>query len=75
MEVPLGHYTSLAGTTDEIIQYLQGLESTGQALMTLGFVHFLRFLMVEVSEASHFANNLNNPGVDMEPENPVREYG
>ena len=46
------------GTKDEIIEYLRGPDRDGQALMTLGFVHMLRFLMVEVSEACHMASVL-----------------
>ncbi|CAE7787021.1 PDR6 [Symbiodinium sp. CCMP2592] len=45
---------------------MRHLEPGRQMLMTVGFVHLLRFLMVEVSEACHMASVLNNEPEDLE---------
>ena len=57
---------------DEIIEYMRGLSQERQVLMTLGFVHLLRFLMVEISEACHMASVLSQGGTEeLDPNDEV----
>ena len=42
-------------TLDEIIAFLQNQDRDTQAMMTLGFISLIRFLMAEVAEACHTA--------------------
>ena len=43
---------------DEIIAFLQNQDRDTQAIMTLGFISLIRFLMAEVAEACHTASVL-----------------
>ena len=45
-------------TLDEIIAFLQNQDRDTQAMMTLGFISLIRFLMAEVAEACHTASVL-----------------
>ena len=45
-------------TLDEIIAFLQNQDRDAQAMMTLGFISLIRFLMAEVAEACHTASVL-----------------
>ena len=45
-------------TLDEIIAFLQNQDRDTQAMMTLGFMSLIRFLMAEVAEACHTASIL-----------------
>ena len=45
-------------TLDEIIAFLQNQDRDTQAMMTLGFISLIRFLMTEAAEACHTASVL-----------------
>ena len=64
----------LGETHDEIVEYIRELDKSEQAIMTVSFVHLMRFLMVEVSEACHTASVLSNgPGDTGETDAPGEE--
>ena len=42
--------------TDEIVEYLRSQDRETQAIMTIGFISLVRFLMAEIAEACHTAS-------------------